>query len=307
MSQPSNWPLPPQGIRYALAPNVLERLATHPLTSDLYPRVFGYYPNARGHRMERRHHDDWLLMYCAAGAGTLSLDGQRTFNIREGDLVLLPPGVPHRYQADRKQPWTIYWVHFLGRKAVEFQTLLGTTEQRPVVSVGLLPRLLSEFQGLMAPRLAGSRFPVYIHQALLLQELLGYCALHQSQPEKRRKASFNLEGLHAFMQQHIRDHLSLQELADFAGLSPHHFARRYKQLTGESPIQHFLQLKMQHACFLLEVSDDSVQSVAQELGYEDAYYFSRIFKRIVGKAPHHYRAARPREASGIPAGGPGAR
>lgn len=293
MSQPSNWPLPPQGIRYALSSAILSELAAHPLTRDLYPRVFGYYPNARGHRMRRRHHDDWLLIYCAAGAGTLSLDaGPRLFNIREGDLVLLAPGVSHRYQADRKDPWTIYWVHFLGAKAEIFQHLLGTSEQYPVVSVGLLPRLLSEFQGLMAPRLAGSGFPVYIHQALLLQELLGYCALHQSRSERRRKTRFNLDTLHAFMQQHIRDHLSLGELAQVAGLSQHHFARRYKQLTGESPIQHFLQLKMQHACFLLEVSDESVQSVAQELGYDDAYYFSRIFKRIIGIAPHHYRAAR---------------
>lgn len=293
MSQPSNWPLPPQGIRYALPASMLEKLAVHPLTCDLYPRVFGYYPNARGHRMQRRHHDDWLLIYCADGAGTLTLDTpHKPLNVRAGDLILLPPGVPHRYQAAPKRPWTIYWVHFLGAKAALFQQLLGTDARHPVVSVGLLPRLLSEFQGLMAPRLAGNHMPVYIHQALLLQELLGYCALHQSQIEKRSKAPFNLDGLHAYMQQNIRQHLSLQQLADFVGLSPHHFSRRYKHLTGESPVQHFLQLKMQHACFLLEVSGDSVQSVAQELGYEDAYYFSRLFKRIIGLAPDHYRAAR---------------
>lgn len=293
MSQPSNWPLPPQGIRYALPAPVLEQLASHPLTHDLYPRVFGYYPNARGHRMQRRHHDDWLLIYCADGAGTLLLEATaKSFSVHAGDLILLPPGVAHRYQAERKRPWTIYWAHFLGAKAAIYQQLLGTDARCPVVSVGLLPRLLSEFQGLMAPRLAGSHFPVYIHQALLLQELLGYCALHLSQAEKRRKAPFNLDGLHAFMQQNVREHLTLQQLADFVGLSPHHFSRRYKHLTGESPVQHFLQLKMQHACFLLEVSDNSVQSVAQELGYEDAYYFSRLFKRIIGLAPDHYRAAR---------------
>ena len=50
---------------------------------------------------------------------------------------------------------------------------------------------------------------------------------------------------------------------------------------------------MQHACFLLEVSDRPIQDIAQELGYEDAYYFSRVFKRTLGVAPFYYRPLPP--------------
>lgn len=296
MSRPSNWPLPPDGIRYALPDSIVQQLARHPLSRDLYPRVFGYYPDAQGHRMRRDRHDDYLMIFCSTGRGQLDVETKpgtrQRFDIRAGDLILLSPGQSHRYEAHRQQPWTIFWLHFSGELADHYLEHLGVTPEAPVCHLGVAPKLLAEFHELMAPRLSGNRINTLIHQSLALKELLGYCALQRRRQDEQRTGAFDLDTVHTFMQQHIRQPLSLETLAGSVGLSRHHFARIYKQMTGETPIQHFLQLKMQHACFLLEVSDRQVQDVAQELGYEDAYYFSRLFKRIIGLAPDHYRRTR---------------
>lgn len=58
-------------------------------------------------------------------------------------------------------------------------------------------------------------------------------------------------------------------------------------LSGRAPIDAFLRLKMARACRLL---DAGAQSLAQQLGYEDSYYFSRVFRRVIGMLPSHYRA-----------------
>lgn len=68
------------------------------------------------------------------------------------------------------------------------------------------------------------------------------------------------------------------------------FAKTYRALTGRAPIQDFIQLKMAHACRLLDEGAASIGQVAQQLGYEDMYYFSRLFRQVVGMAPSHYRA-----------------
>ena len=68
-----------------------------------------------------------------------------------------------------------------------------------------------------------------------------------------------------------------------------HFATKYKALTGYSPIKHFLNMKMEHACHLLDTGDLSVKGVAAALGYDDPLYFSRSFNKTVGMPPRSYR------------------
>ena len=135
-----------------------------------------------GIECRRQQHDDYLLIYCTDGQGTLTLDEQ-TIPVREGDLVVLRPGQSHYYQANPRSPWTIYWTHFSGEQVEHYLAHLELKQETPILHLGLLPRLLSEFQGLMAPRLAGNNSKVFIHQALLLQELLAYCALQRNQQD----------------------------------------------------------------------------------------------------------------------------
>jgi AraC-like DNA-binding protein len=66
-------------------------------------------------------------------------------------------------------------------------------------------------------------------------------------------------------------------------------SKKYKALTGYSPIQHFIHMKMERACYLLDSGQQPVGEVAERLGYQDAQYFSRLFKKVVGLSPSDYR------------------
>ena len=93
------------------------------------------------------------------------------------------------------------------------------------------------------------------------------------------------------MLEHIDQPLTLDMLAASANMSKFHFSKRYKALTGYSPVKHFLNMKMEHACSLLDGSDLSVGAIASRLGYDDPLYFSRLFSRTVGISPRRYRAS----------------
>ena len=81
----------------------------------------------------------------------------------------------------------------------------------------------------------------------------------------------------------------LDALAAVAHLSKYHFSSRYKALTGYSPIKHFLHMKIEYACQLLDSSEMSVKAISAELGYPDPLYFSRLFSKTIGMSPRAYR------------------
>jgi AraC-like DNA-binding protein len=91
------------------------------------------------------------------------------------------------------------------------------------------------------------------------------------------------------MHQHLNMLLTLRELANHAGQSQSHYSRVFKEKTGQSPLNYFIQLKISKACELLSDTDMKINEIAVELGYEDPYYFSRIFKKLQGVAPAVYR------------------
>ncbi len=290
MSAPSKWPLPEAGIRFLTPSFMIEKLARNPLTKECYPTAMGFYPEASGHRMQRRRHDDNLLIYCTQGRGRLKTAGWQG-EVSEGQVLLLPQGVEHLYEADSTAPWSIYWVHFQGAATGIFLQYLGFREHRPVVSAGVSPVLVAAFTSLMDVRRTGYSTRAFINAANRLRHLFSQMALEITVQQGRGRNSFEVAQVQSYMHEHIDQNLTLDQLAASAGMSKYHFSTRYKELTGYSPVRHFLNMKMEFACALLDSTDLSVSAIAARVGYDDALYFSRLFRRTIGRSPRAYRAS----------------
>ncbi|HEX4869968.1 MAG TPA: AraC family transcriptional regulator, partial [Moraxellaceae bacterium] len=273
MPIPSPWPLNPDSRRWLVPPAACRALSRHPLAHELWPEALGYYRHAAGHAMAREaaEHEDHLLLYCVQGHGEVSWDGAAGSTaggaVGPGTLVLLPAGVAHRYRAEAAQPWSLYWVHFAGSAAPAFLApLLGgagaTTAQ---VGLGLVP----DFQALLALTREGFVLPPLLHAANALRALLTHAALLATRHQARR-GRFDVWAVQAYMQAHLDEPLTLDQLADAFGFERFHFAKTYRRLTGRAPLTHFLHLKMERAARLLDGGELRVGEVARVLGYDDA-------------------------------------
>lgn len=288
MSQPSSWPLTAAAVRLVLPRFLVDQLAAHPLTRDLYPLALGHYPRARGHRMERDGHDDCLLLYCTAGQGWLETGGERA-SVGPGTLVVLPPGVAHRYGADPREPWTLWWCHCQGEALPALLEHLALGDRR-TVDIGLHGSVISEFHALLAVRQTGFAPDAYVHAAAQLRALLTFFALLAHRAGETRGETLDVARVTAWLREHVEQPVELAELvAATSDLSVFHFARRFRAATGMAPIQYFIHLRMEHACRLLDMSDAPVHRIARQLGYDDPYYFSRLFRKVIGVAPSDYR------------------
>lgn len=93
----------------------------------------------------------------------------------------------------------------------------------------------------------------------------------------------------AFINDNYMKPVSLAKISENTYLSPIYVSRVFKETTGESPISYLIRVRLVKACGLLAGNGASVREIARQVGYEDAYYFSKLFKKYYGVSPMEYR------------------
>jgi transcriptional regulator GlxA family with amidase domain len=78
-------------------------------------------------------------------------------------------------------------------------------------------------------------------------------------------------------------------LVEYSGLPERSFKRRFQHATGMSPLEYVHSLRLEEAKHMLESTELSIETIANEVGYEDAAFFSRLFRRKVNLTPAQYR------------------
>lgn len=106
-----------------------------------------------------------------------------------------------------------------------------------------------------------------------------------SEPEVVHKIRQSLD----YMMQHVDKPLHVIELAGVANISASHYFLLFKKMIGCAPICFFTRLKITCACEFLDATSFSVKETAGKLGYDDPFYFSRVFKSMAGVSPKNYR------------------
>jgi AraC-like DNA-binding protein len=93
----------------------------------------------------------------------------------------------------------------------------------------------------------------------------------------------------AYMLRHLNRPLQVSTLAAQVNISQSQFFTLFKRHVGSTPMDYFIRLRLRIACHLLENTEMSVKAIAYTLGYNDPYYFSRIFKSFNRIAPSKHR------------------
>ena len=291
MSTPSSWPLPPSSIRYLVPKPMIDLLHVDILSSGLYPLAFGYYEEAFGHKLVREQHDDHLMMFCIQGKGQIKTSNWQG-ELLPNQMVFIPKGTPHEYQADLHKPWSIYWIHLSGHLFEHYMDIIGNKQEQLIVTLSKPELIEMEFKQLMETRLQGYHINSFICAAAIMKKILSLVASQHPGSVNTANKDFNKQKFDLYLKEHVCDVLSLDDMAKFVGLSKYYFAKKFQLVTGISPVKYFLEMKIRYACLQLDSSQASIKDVAKHLGYEDPYYFSRLFKNIMGLSPKQYRLSK---------------
>ena len=277
-----------QDIRLVIPLFLLKKLKKHPLTQGIYPVSLGKSNNQKQVHIQHQSHTHHCLLYCQSGHGIID-DNNRKREVNRGDLVIGSPDKPFLFTSTSNRNSTLFWINFSGGLSHDFAERLLMKMDDGLAHVGVLTNIINDFDNLLALGSRGYTATNVIHAVHVLQQALSFLALQLRLTEFNRNAAFDINAIEALMRNNLHQELSLDTLAHYSQLSKFHFAKKFKELTDTAPIQHFINMKMQQACFDLDNTEYTIKQIADSLGYSDPYYFSRLFKKTIGMSPKQYR------------------
>ncbi|WP_079571454.1 AraC family transcriptional regulator [Krasilnikoviella flava] len=276
------------GQRMVVVPRPTVRAAlTRPVTGRLVVTDAGFFPHAARHGRWRpdgaREH---VLLVCTDGSGWCRTPDGR-FDVRPGDVVLVPAATPHEYAAHERAPWTLWWLHVAGRDADELAGAARDAAGGPVSHLrdpAAVASLVSQVIDALDDGTAGG---------LVRAAGAAWHALADVVATGRRSPGPAPDPVERAVE-HLRAttprRTSVTALAAMVGLSTSQLGALFRAQVGTSPLQYQTGLRLARARELLDATDLPVAAVAQACGYDDPLYFSRRFARTHGTSPTAYRS-----------------
>jgi AraC-like DNA-binding protein len=233
--------------------------------------------------------DAYTFVYITAGRGTFDSKASGEVPVEAGSVFLVFPGVWHRYRPESETGWDEYWVECEGELLEAAVRRSGMDPASPVMRVGHDDALLRCFLNIaetIKEEVPGFE-PIIAMRSLeivaRIRSLLKICSgSGVTTPEKL------VRQVQLKMREALGESIDFHQFAQQFGISYSTFRRIFKQETGRAPGEYFIEMKMNRAKQLL-VADKSIQVVAELLGFDSPYYFSRLFKSRIGRSPSTFR------------------
>jgi AraC family transcriptional regulator of arabinose operon len=262
------------------------------LLNGLFVKDLGYYPVAENYYTRRKEGSAYnILIFCVGGAGWVkNASGIR--KVTENSFFILPQNIEHEYGASDDDPWTIYSIKFGGNMLANINDMSFTRDCFNPKHFLYKKEAIQLFNEIFTMLEQGydKEYLAYVNMKLVTCLTL-FLFQRDSIVKKDTENSHDIiiRKAMAYMQSNLHRSILLPDVSAAAGCSDSQLSTIFKSTTGYSPINYFNQLKIQKACQLFYGTNGLVKEVAAQLGYNDPYYFSRLFTQLMGTSPNEYR------------------
>lgn len=280
-----------QHHRYCVIPqSVQKRILNHPILSNLFLTEIGYEDNTVFHPFTKgKGQSQYLLVYVSSGEGRYFIN-KKIYNVTENDFFVLPVKYAGGLESSQKNPWSIYWAYFSGTQASKMVQHLVGNEYSPKKAKPLVGRI-AQFNDILHHLELMENIENLVYANSRFVSFLCSFRLMVLSARKYGKKDGVIQSIE-YMRENISNMITLEQLAEVAGLSVSHYCAMFKQKTMQTPMQLYTSMKIQRACQLLQNRNQTIKSISYSLGFFDQYHFSKVFKQIMGVSPRNWKIMR---------------
>ena len=261
---------------YVYAPSVLAKEAFY------YVICTGHYLYQPGYFLVRDSYDSYLLLYVEEGSLFVESDGQRR-RANEGSFVLLNCYEPHAYGTETG--CRCLWCHLDGHGAAQYYQAITARLGNVFSMRNALPAVfkMKEIFEMFAPG-------TVIKEPLVSKYITDiFTSFLLDSPENQTMGREVSEETISYINEHFKEEITTECLAEQVGLSPFHFIRTFKKETGFTPHEYLVRTRIDMAKYLLKNTAMPVKDICFATGFSLESVFCSAFKKNAGMSPNTYR------------------
>ncbi len=250
----------------------------------------GYYKLAKLSSFETSRpggRSDYQLLYVAKGTADFKIDGE-LMTMEEGSAVIYFPHQPQYYNYRLENNPEVYWLHFSGTQVETYLKSLDFVNGS-LFNVGIKNEYIPIFEKIIR-ELQVRRKCFFELSNLYALELLSLMSRNMSEGSSNiYRINEQLQNIIELMNKSFPQKQSVTEYAKLCNMSTCWFINCFRTYTGMTPQQYITDIRVAKAKELLSYSSFNISEIASIVGYDNPFYFSRIFKKNTGQSPREYR------------------
>ena len=250
---------------------------------------------AKGHPAPYYYHwengrvlHEFAVLFFTKGRGEFESETTGKKIITAGNVVLVFPGLWHRYRPVGDAGWTAHWATFGGGYMKHLVQEGFFSPDNPVLNTGLDDAILRPCLTMLDRVQIQSPGYQQLIAANTIEILAAALAAIQSNRIQGKFVPL-VDQARMLMEQRLEEPVDLRELAAILHVSYDRFRHVFKQNTGLAPYQYHLLLRINRAKELLLQTGFSIKDIAKTLQFDSPYHFSEIFKKKTGVSPIQWR------------------
>lgn len=269
------------------------KLLHDPYNMELSPAVIGYEVCNRYKPSITLNKTCFVLHFVVQGKGYLK-HNDYTQSVGSGRCFVIHPGMNISYVPDYQNPWSYMWIEMGGEFVKKVFSKIDFAANNYVLKIKQMDQINQAFSHIFnesemelnqSAELMRVNAYIYIILSILIKE---YCV--EDAPAGVLKQESQIKKVRQYLDiNYANPNVSIAKVAEHFYFNPAYLSRAFKNIVGISPKKYIIQLRMRRAVELLKNNSFSISQIANALGYENQFYFSKEFRDYYGTQPSKYQ------------------
>ena len=255
--------------------------------AEFHPKT-GHPSNYYFNSQQGRILQEYQIIHVVDGFGVFE-NRKRVYRVTPGTIIILFPGEWHRYRPLKNTGWKSHYIGINGELVKQLLKSEFVSPESPILKIGQSVEIDETFKKIFDYTI--NEKPGY-HQicvGLVIAYISQIIALLKYKEFEGKDIEIKIRQASYLLNERVYQEIDAVHLAAELNMGYSYFRKMFTKYTGLPPVQYHLLLRIRRAEIMLKSTNKTIKEIANELGFESAFYFSRVFKEKTQISPVDYR------------------
>ncbi|MEW9049992.1 MAG: AraC family transcriptional regulator [Neobacillus sp.] len=241
--------------------------------------------------LKRKDVGTYVFQYTLSGEGRLEV-ADESYTVKAGEAFIVEIPSDHRYYFPKdSEGWEFIFITLVGREVADCWRFMNK-QNGPVLKVPPYSKLIQLVQTIYKDTHDQKITDTYTASARAYEFIMECYRFIRNIEKANEGFSLQITKALSFIQTHYHEPITLDEIAAVSGFSRYYFIKQFQQQLNMTPVQYLTKIRIQKAAELLRLTNSTVTDIAAQVGYANANYFNKVFRKAVGVSAGKFRTSK---------------